>query len=296
MTMIERATQQSLNRSSLALLQANLGRMSRLQTQMSSGKAFSKPSEDPAGTMDAMRIRADQRANAQHARNVSDGIGWLSTTDNALTTSTALLRRARDLTVEGANTGALGAASREALAAELDSTAEGLRGQANTKYLGRSVFAGTSDAAAAFDASGAFQGVAGSSVERRIADAATVRVDSDGAAVFGNGAGSVFDLLHQIASDLRAGQDVIVHLDALDGRMKTLLAQIADVGARYSRLETAQEDIETRTVALATQLTGVEDVDLAETISELKLQEVAYSASLAATQRVLQPSLLEFLR
>jgi flagellar hook-associated protein 3 FlgL len=49
-------------------------------------------------------------------------------------------------------------------------------------------------------------------------------------------------------------------------------------------------------VSLASQLTGVEDVDLAETITELKLQEVAYNASLSATQRVLQPSLLDFLR
>jgi flagellar hook-associated protein 3 FlgL len=270
--------------------------MSRLQTELSSGKAFSRPSEDPAGTVDAMRIRAEQRANAQHARNASDGLGWLSAVDDALTTSTALLRRARDLTVEGANTGALGAASREALAAELDSTAEALREQANTRHLGRSVFAGTSDAPAAFDAAGDHQGVAGAGVERRVADATTVRVDSDGAAVYGDGAGSVFALLHQIASDLRAGNDVIGHLDALDSRMTTMLSELADVGTRYKRLEGAHEAIASRGVTLSAQLSGVEDADLAETISELKLQEVAYAASLSATERVLQPSLLDFLR
>lgn len=294
--MIERATQQSLSATSLRLLQANLSRISRLQTQVSAGKAFSKPSEDPAGTMDAMRVRADQRTNAQHARNAADGIGWLAVADGALQTSSALLRRARDLTVEGANTGALGATSREALAAELDATAEALREQANAKYLGRSVFAGTSDAAAAFDAAGVHQGVPGSSVQRRVADATTVRVDSDGAAVFGSGDGSVFALLHQIASDLRAGNDVIGHLDALDARMTTVLSALTDVGARYARLETARDTIAGQKVSLASQLTGIEDVDLAEAVTELKLQEVAYAASLAATERVLQPSLLDFLR
>jgi flagellar hook-associated protein 3 FlgL len=295
-TVIERTTQQSSTSASLRLLQSNLSRMSRLQTELSSGKAFTRPSEDPAGTVDAMRIRAEQRANAQYARNAADGVGWLSAIDNALTTSTALLRRARDLTVEGANTGALGAASREALAAELDSTAEALREQANTKYLSRSVFAGTSDAVAAFDAGGVHQGVAGAGVERRVAEAATVRVDSDGAAVFGDGAGSVFALLHQIATDLRAGNDVIGHLDALDARMTTLLSELADVGTRYRQLEIAQEGIDSRAVTLSAQLSGVEDADLAETIADLKLQEVAYAASLSATERVLQPSLLDFLR
>ncbi|MEO2105974.1 MAG: flagellar hook-associated protein 3, partial [Actinomycetota bacterium] len=39
-----------------------------------------------------------------------------------------------------------------------------------------------------------------------------------------------------------------------------------------------------------------EDVDLPETIMELQLQEVAYQAALNATSRVIQPSLLDFLR
>lgn len=294
--MIERTTQQGMQRSSLAILQSHLRRLSTLQTQASTGKSFAKPSEDPAGTMDAMRIRADQRANAQYQRNIDNGLGWLTTIDTALSTTSSLLRRARELTVEGANTGALGSTSREALATELEATADALRDQSNATYLGRSVFAGTSDASVAFDDTGTFQGVAGDGVLRRVAEGTSVRVDSDGAAVFGTGGGSVFALLQQIAADLRAGQDVIGHLDAIDQHMDTVGKETASVGARYNRLEAASESIETQKVALASQLTGVEDVDLAETITELKLQEVAYSASLSATQRVLQPSLLDFLR
>ncbi|WP_448074026.1 flagellin [Georgenia yuyongxinii] len=46
---------------------------------------MTKASDDPAGMVDAMRIRSDQRANAQHARNAGDGVGWLTTVDTALT-------------------------------------------------------------------------------------------------------------------------------------------------------------------------------------------------------------------
>jgi flagellar hook-associated protein 3 FlgL len=37
-------------------------------------------------------------------------------------------------------------------------------------------------------------------------------------------------------------------------------------------------------------------VDVAEASTQLALQELAYQAALAATARVLQPSLLDFLR
>lgn len=294
--MLERVTQPSMQRQSLALLQGHLSRLTQLQTQLSTGKAFSKPSDDPAATVDSMRIRTDQRATAQHARNISDGVGWLDTVDSALSGSTALMRRARDLTVQAGNMDVMSPAARESIAAELDATAEALRTQANATYLGRSVFAGTSNAAEAFDATGTWQGTPGGTVDRRIDGASTVRVDADGAAVFGDGPTSAFALLQQIASDLRAGSPVAGHLNAIDARMGAMLMETAAVGARYNQVLTAQQDVEARTVLLQTRLTGVEDVDLAETVVQLKLQEVAYSASLGATQRILQPSLMDFLR
>ena len=51
--------------------------------------------------------------------------------------------------------------------------------------------------------------------------------------------------------------------------------------------------------ALRRLLAGVAEVvalDVAETEMDLQLQELAYRAALSATARVLQPSLLDFLR
>lgn len=44
------------------------------------------------------------------------------------------------------------------------------------------------------------------------------------------------------------------------------------------------------------QLSDVEDIDLPKTTTELQLQQAAYQAALAATARVLQPSLVDFLK
>lgn len=280
--------------------------------------------------------------------------------DKALQSSSALLTRARSLTVQGANTGALGSSAREALATELEATAEALREQANAQYLGRSVFAGTSGAGAAFGTApaytftGAQVDIAGEyptedkaypAVLRRVSDNTQVQVDSDGKKVFGTDAWpkidpitkalvapsdlgyaeavplspdfatdanldpvlkekyaaavedvSVFVLLNKIASDLRAGGEVNGYLNAIDARMNSVLKEVAAVGSRYNQTLQAQETIAGNKVTLESQLTDVEDVDLAETIVELKAQEIAYQSALSATTRALQPSLLDFLR
>ena len=114
--MITRVTQQGLHQASLQHLQTNLARMSQLQGQLSSGKAITKPSDDPAGTALTLQLRADRRAADQAARNADDGAAWLTVADSALQTSLSTLRRARDLTVQGANSGAMSPTSREAIA------------------------------------------------------------------------------------------------------------------------------------------------------------------------------------
>ena len=308
--MIGRVTQQTVQRSTLANLQTNLTAMSDLQDRLSGNKRLTKPSDDPAGTASALALRSSLRQTEQHGRNIADGLGWLTTVDTALTTSLGAIGKARDLTVQGSNTGALTPEAREALAIELEGLRDGLVGQANTTYLGRSVFAGTSDAGVAIrvtpPADGAPRGYApqhgsGAPVERRIDADTTVRVDVAVTAAFGvddaaAGTTSVFATLDRIAATLRAGGNPSTELAALDGHRDAMLSQLTAAGARHNQVLTAQTDA----LAVKTELTGrlgaVEDADLAGSIIELQMQEVAYQAALGAAGRVLQPTLMDFLR
>ncbi|MGW6132486.1 flagellar hook-associated protein FlgL [Cellulomonas sp. NPDC055163] len=293
--MINRVTHQTVQRSTLGNLQQNLSKMADLQAKMSSGKNINLPSDDPAGASDMLRLRGEQRAQTQFARNADDGNGWLTTVDSALTSSLSTMRRTRDLVVQGGN-GGLGATSREALAAEVDGLRAALLEQANTSYLGRSVFAGTSGAGVAFTDAYTFTGTPGSSVDRRVADNTTVRVDADGAAVYGEGADSVFALLETVSATLRSGGDVTTHLAAIDSRFESMLTQVSGVGARQNRVQDAQGTLLETQQSTKAQLSAIEDVDLAGIILELQMQEVAYQGALGAAGKVLQPTLMEFLR
>ncbi|QAY60087.1 flagellar hook-associated protein 3 [Microbacterium protaetiae] len=292
--MISRVTATSMSQTAMRHLQANLTQLSRLQEQATSQRAFSAPSEDPSAAATALQLHAQQQRNSQYARNINDGLAWVTTVDSAISASTSLLRRARDLTVQGANDGALDATAKEAIAVELEGIRSELLAQANTKILGRTVFAGTSDAGVAFDDDD-FTGTAGAEVTRRISDNVTVRVDADGAEVYGSGNDSVFALLDSIVADLRSGVDVSGRLTQIDDRMTAMLGAQGAVGARQSQIERAKESTVDESVSLEARRAAVEDADSVEVLVRLQSQELVYRSALAVTGRVLQPSLMDFL-
>ncbi|MCW4385746.1 flagellar hook-associated protein FlgL [Salinibacterium sp. SYSU T00001] len=302
--MITRTTSTALMRSAQQNLQGVLGDLGEMRERATTLKRIGAPSDDPIGTANSLLVRAEQRANEQYKRNISDGLGWLTTVDSTLTNVNDLIGRVRDLTVQGANDGAMSPTAKEAIAVELESLRADLFSQANTSYLGRSIFAGNSDAGVAFQedpdgdsvADYAFTGVAGSTVERRIDAETTVRVDADGDAIFGSGAASVFALIDNIVSDLRSGTNIGPRLTELDARLETIKGHQATVGTRHSQVMRAEETNLSQSIALETQRSGIEDLDLAKAVLDLQMQEVSYQSALAVTARVLQPTLMDFLR
>ncbi len=306
-----RVTNETIQRSTLRNLQTNLSAMSTLQAEMSSGKRIQVPSDDPSGTGQSLSLRATASQLAQYQRNGQDGDSWLTTVDTALTTALGYLRNARDLVVQSGDAG-LGQTSRNALADQIDGLKAGLLTQANARYQGRNVFAGTSDASQAFAVatSGSptaptytytWNGSATASVDRTIGPSTSVRVDTDGSQAFGwtDASGkqsTVFALLDKISAGLRSGTSVTGTLGDIDSSMQSMLTAAASNGSRQKVLENTMSDVSSQQITIKGQLSNVEDVDMAATIMNLQMQQVAYQSALAAGAKVLQPTLLDFLR
>lgn len=295
--MIGRITSTTMTQQSLRTLQTNLADRERLQNQAASQRAFRSPSEDPAAAATTIGVHGEQSRVAQFARNLSDGMAWVTTVDTALDASTDLLNRARDLVAQGANSGALSPTARESIAQELETISKELISQANTTLLGRNVFAGTSDAGAAFDpATFTFNGSPGDGVQRRISDNETVRVDADGAQVFGQGANSAFALLNDIAAELRGGTNIGGRLDDIDARLTDVVSARGATGARQMQLERATAQNLSTSIDLEARRTEVENVDTLEVLVHLESAELVFQSALQVTARSLQTNLMEFLR
>ena len=290
-----RVTQRTLTEGVGHNLQAAVDRLSTLQQRLSSGRAVERPSDAPASAVAALRYRADIRRAEQLKRNADDAQGWLDTTDRALTGGIGVLNRARELVLQG-NNGSMGAADRAAIAQEVDGLRQSLLAISNTSYLGRPVFNGTATTSQAYDANGAYLGDTGA-VDRVVAPNVSVRANLTGPAAFGPGGTDAFAVLADIADHLRNDPSQLQgDITAVDGALRRMTDAVAGIGARAKQVDDLRLRLEDGIVQSTNGLAEVESVDLPATIIELQLQEVAYQAALGATARVIQPSLLDFLR
>lgn len=317
MAMPFRVTENTVATRTLDNLQLSLQKMQDLQDKLSSGKQISKPSDDPAGAVEAMHYRSDQRRTEQYSRNAQDGIGWLGTADNTLTSSLDTIQRVRDLILQGAN-GTSDATSRAALAAEIDTAKQSLIGLANTTYGTHPIFAGTASPASqsppvdTYAADGTYNGNTGA-VMRTVGPNASVQVNIDGPAIFGDPTiDTLWNTLDDIKSHLTStdptdtakltnsytsgSTTVQSDIDRLDGFRVNIQNRLSEIGARYHRVETMQSRADDNLLTIKSNLSQTEDVDIPSTIVALQLQSVAYQAALSATAKSIQPSLVDFLR
>ncbi len=295
--MLNRVTNLTMSTTAQRTLQTQQSRLAELQEKATTLNKISRPSDDPAATAKALETRSLLAATAQYGRNIDDGNTWLTAADSALERATNVMHRVKDLTVLAGN-GSLNKSGKDAIAIELEALNKDLVSIANSKHLGRNIFAGSSDAAAAFSAATPplFTGVPGSAVDRRISATQTVRVDADGQGIFGSGTGSVFDVVSKIAADLRSGTDITPRLAAVETSFQNIVNGRAEIGTRQVQLERAGNVNSELEATLDAQKMGIEKADLGSVIMDLKLQETNYQVALAATARVLQPTLMDFLR
>ncbi|HET7388204.1 MAG TPA: flagellar hook-associated protein FlgL [Nocardioidaceae bacterium] len=291
-----RITQRMMMEHSLFALQEGLGRLSESQEHLSTGRLINRPSDSPTGTNEAMRLRSQISAGEQYVRNSQDGLSWLGTTDQTLTSMLDVVRRARGLIVQGLSTGSNGPDARTALGVELGQLRSSLLSLANTQHLGRPIFGGTTAGGTAYDAGGAFVGTQ-AAVNRTIDDGESVAVNVSGPAAFASGATNLFAVVGDAATQVVADPTALnATLQTLDDITEQMTSALADVGARYARVENTIDRLQGTAIDQHAALSNVENVDIAKAVVDLKLQEVAYQGSLGATARVLQPSLLDFLR
>ncbi len=108
---------------------------------------------------------------------------------------------------------------------------------------------------------------------------------------------NLFDIFERANVALRNNDQAEIQtlLTDFDRAVEQTAGMQSEVGARANKFEKATERLEDIKLELNTLLTETRDVDVTEAITNLNKQENAYQAVLAATAKVIQPSLLDFL-
>lgn len=110
---------------------------------------------------------------------------------------------------------------------------------------------------------------------------------------------SIFDMAMNLRDDLWKGniQDIGGRdIGQIQSALDNLLKYNAEIGARVNRMETVKVRLMNDDVSMKDILAKTENVDLSETIMQLKMLEYVHQSALASGARILKPSLLDFLR
>lgn len=306
-----RVTHRTIFEGTVANLQQSLRRSQELQEQLSSGKRIGKPSDDATGTISAMQHRTSQRVAQQHIRNADDGLGWLGQTDSSLQAALNSTRSAYTKLLQGANSGVGGPQAQEALAQEIRQLRDEVLVQANAQYNGRPVFGGTNASNVAFSTSAGppptwtFDGGSGV-VNRQITPTDKVQVNTPGSDAFQvnttiggtSGTYNVFQILEHAANAIETNDSGGISEAVGNVRqvMDQMTSALSSVGARYRRIEAAGEHSRDYELEAQSRISSIESIDLARSVMDLQMQTIAHQAALGATAKVMQPSLMDFLR
>lgn len=272
------------------------------QRQIASGKKVQKASDGPAEAVASLDTRSKLRRSAQLDRNANRAKEWLQAADQSTQSAVDGINQARGLLVQ-ANSGALDGRARQAIANQILSVRDSLLGTSNTSVLGRPIFSGTAAGASAYDSTGTYLGDGGG-VVLPVSPGVTVRVSRTGPEVFGvsNPAdpanGDLFQILTSLSASVASNNTTAVTngLNSLDAASTRVQGVQVELGSRLNQVE----DLRNAATGLDNELTSfvssLEDIDYAEAFIALKSQEASYQAALQVTAKIIQPSLLDFLR
>lgn len=292
--MTGRVSNLTLSQNAIWSLQSNLSQIANLQSQASSGKKLTKPSDSPVDIGTALQLRGSLNRNAQLDTNIADAEGWLGTAGATLGSVVSQLQQVNSLALQAANA-ATDQNGRNAIANQIDQIRQSILNAANTKYGNRPLFGGTAAGAVAYDSSGNYVGTT-APVERTVAPGVQVQVNVDGNAVFGPAGSDLFGTLSQISDAIRGNTSLVALSAQLKTQTENVQTQQALTGATYARVATIKTQNTTNASTMTQNLSNVEDVDMAQVLMNLQAQETTYQAALAAAAKAIQPSLAAFLQ
>lgn len=286
------------------------GRVERAKTanargldDMSTLKSIREISDDPVGVTRAIRYRDQIASMQQHVRNMDMSKGFMQRTEDALSNLTDNLLRAKELAIAMSND-TYNASSREASAREIREIIDEVVLVGNSSYANRFVFGGFRNGTPPITADGSYVGDDGS-IFVQVAPGSFRPVNLNARNLFepsaeerAKGHSSMIHSLQVFYESLRDNDKggIKKAVNELDFHMEKTTSYQASLGGMFNALNKTQERTEKDTDFARGTLSLVEDADAFKVTSDFKKTEAMLQSTLLASNKVLQPSLMNFLQ
>ncbi|MFB1049913.1 flagellar hook-associated protein FlgL [Paraliobacillus sp. JSM ZJ581] len=307
-----RVTQSMLTNNMMRNLSNSYSNLDKYMDQLSTGKKINRPSQDPVVAMKGINYRSQVSDIEQFQRNMGEVNNWLDNSDDSLAEANKVLQRMRELAVQGSN-GTYEEGQRANIAEEIDELKAHLVEIANTKVNDKYIFNGTKTTGTD-DGTGTGNMNPPVTVNKdgnvtvsdlppestevfiEVATGTKLQVNSNPNHVFTK---DLFKDIEAFSEALRTGEPEEVlddYIGLIDTHAENVVNERADIGARMNRVELIEDRLSNQEISAKSMMSKNEDADIEKVILNLTTQESIHRAALSAGSRVIQPTLLDFLR
>lgn len=323
-----RITNASMVRSHLYDTQNNLTNMSKINQQISTSKVINTVSDDPHKAIKIMNINNEIKYTEKYNSNIDETVGWMNTTDGALESTGNLLNEIKETILKVGN-GTYSQNEMKSLNADINEKIKQLADTLNSTYGGKYLFAGTNvddapitvienpDGTVKLEFSKDKNGQTIPNTDDLKADISSgINIDyniSVGEILnIKDGNGNTVNLLDEInnlstlMNDIANGDEQTAAkaketlLNDTKGKIDTLFDHVVNertsLGVRVSTAEKIKELNDEDILNIQDVLSKTQDTDVVEKFIELKSAEMIYQASIQVGAKLIQPTILDYIR
>ena len=323
-----RITNSSMIRSHMYDTQNNLTNMSKINQQISTGKVINTVSDDPYKAIRIMNMNNEIKYTEKYNSNIDETVGWMNTTDGALESTGNLLNEIKETILKVGN-GTYSQNEMKSLNADINEKIKQLADTLNSTYGGKYLFGGSSvddapitvienpDGTVKLEFSKDKNGQTIPNTDDLKADISSgINIDyniSVGEILnIKDGNGNTVNLLDEInnlstlMNDIANGDEQTAAkaketlLNDTKGKIDTLFDHVVNertsLGVRVSTAEKIKELNDEDILNIQDVLSKTQDTDVVEKFIELKSAEMIYQASIQVGAKLIQPTILDYIR
>jgi len=279
-------------------------RLQTAQTELTTGLKINNVSDDPSQIASLWQTNSELDQVQQVDTNLGQVQTEVNTAESSLGSAVTLVERAQTLGAQGA-TDTSDVATRNELAGELGSILQELVATANTTVQGRYLFAGDTDQQAPYSIdlsqSSPISAYQGSASTRQIQspDGTTFPVALTAQQIFDspNAQDNVFTSINNLRQGLLNNDDTAINSAMSDVQTADtyLNQQLAFYGTVQDRVNNSLTFGQNYTVQLQTQLSGIQDANEAEAITNMTQAQTQLQAALQSEAQLPRTTLFDFL-
>jgi flagellar hook-associated protein 3 FlgL len=302
-----RITQNMTANSSIYNLQQGRAKLDKLQELSATQSNINRPSDDPIGTSLLLSIGDQLKAGNQYASNVTKATTFLQVSSTALQGMADTMAQAKTL-VGGISSGSTDPTVLANVASQLTTLKKTLVDMGNTQLGNQYVFGGANGQMPFNQNTAAPPYYTGdeTALNVQIGQSATQQMNIPGNQILAAGTEAVSqpygttDILHTfdtLIADVLANNvsGIQTGANALEAGADQITKAQTDVASSITRLDNAATMNTNNKNTLETIAGNTQNVDYAKLAVELTNQQTAFQASLSATAKVTQMSLLDYL-